>query len=230
MEAVSRAAVGVFFDGDGGQCDCVPGVSAQEARRLSLFNSDSDSADAEMGAALGLDTAYGYHIEYAVQAADAFWGRHIDDCSSFPCIDDSRSYGGCLGAYCPAKHCWAGALVRSARHRATRRPVEQRKGGMCRTCGNVGIDHHVSCKDGTELLTCLAGHFDWPITASCLVNRRVPLTAPIPCNDYWPAQTRWSAGGRRRSPRPAWSRRLFGGRHRPLGVRRRRRERISRGG
>jgi hypothetical protein len=164
-----------------------------------LFNSDSESNDAWLATALGLDNAYGYHIEYEGQAAEAFWARTTPNRTHFPCVDDSRSYAGCLGHYCPATDCWAGALVASAPHSPTPRPRAQRPGARCHRCGNIAPDHHVS--GAVELLTCLAGHFDCPITASCLRNRRIPLQAPIPCTDYWPAKPlspNWDPAGTKR--------------------------------
>ena len=152
-----------------------------------LFNSDSESGAGLIAAALGLDTAYGYHIEHEVQAADAFWGKGEDDGSAFPCIDGSRSYAGCLGRYCPAMRCWAGALVGSAEHAVTRMPATQRQGARCHTCGNIAEDYHVSPDGETSFLRA------WPDTSTVPSARAV-----LPGGAYlWGRQFRAATTGRR---------------------------------
>jgi hypothetical protein len=149
-----------------------------------LSNQNIDSNKAAIAARLGLDSAYGYHIESGVHGVDAFYRRHAHRHSRFPCIADNRSYRNCREHYCKARRCWAKRLVESAPHRTLSRPSVQRKGSRCHTCRNIAPDHHVSGKRGVELLTCRAGHFSCPVTSSCLVNRRVPETVSIPCQDY----------------------------------------------
>jgi len=153
-----------------------------------MFNPDSDSAEEAIAAALGLDSAYGYHIERAVQPAQGFRVGRSEDGSRFRCIADDRTYWGCGGRYCEARYCWAGNLVRSARYAMGSRPQAQRCGARCHTCGHICVDHHSSDKPGEELLTCMAGHFEFPITGSCLAIRGIPSSAPTPCVDYWPAE------------------------------------------
>lgn len=151
---------------------------------MTSWNSES----LDIASALGLESAEGYHVEYAIQAADLFWCAPPCESSDFPCVAVDRTYAGCFGRYCDSRRCWAGRLVRSARFGTIERPSVRVKGSRCHVCGNVQRDERASEAHGEEFVECIAGHFESPVSVSCLVNRRVPVTVQVPCEDFWPAE------------------------------------------
>jgi hypothetical protein len=133
-----------------------------------------------LAAALGAENTNGFHLELYYQTSP-FWGLpRRGDGTRFPCIGAGNIYSGCLGAGCQASRCWAGRLVPSAPNARRERvalPRIERKGAACHLCTRA-----VSARDGT--IDCAAGHFDRPITPACLVRRRIPESAPVPCPDF----------------------------------------------
>jgi len=129
---------------------------------------------------LGTDNVSGFHIEVFYQTAPFWEVPRRGDGTRFPCIDAENHYTGCLGSDCPAVTCWAGKLVPSAPNSAAQRvalPRIERKGAKCHRC--------VSAIDTDEgKVTCAQGHFERPITPACLVRRRIPESAPVPCPDF----------------------------------------------
>lgn len=149
-----------------------------------MVESRNDAELDELSVALGPDNVLGFHIE-AFGQTSLFWDRpRRGDGTRFPCIDAGNAYTGCLGADCQALHCWAGRLVASAANAPSERiplPREERRGATCHTCV-----HAVGDADG--FIDCRRDHFDRPISMACLVRRRIPPTAPIPCPDYQQAE------------------------------------------
>jgi hypothetical protein len=138
-----------------------------------------------LAAALGTENTNGFHLELYYQTSP-FWGLpRRGDGTRFPCIGAGNVYSGCLGAGCRAASCWAGRLVPSAPNAARERvalPRIERKGAACHLCAKA-----VGAQDGT--VDCAEGHFDRPITPACLVRRRIPESAPVPCPDFKRAAT-----------------------------------------
>src|SRR3954451_6634903 len=122
--------------------------------------------DREIRASLGLESAYGYHIEQpdetqlrdillAVEAGggDAAEGggagRGGRGPSPYPCLSGAR-YSGCVGMDCPLETCWTGgptprqAEVLEAQHEDVARPAPPPRGAavylsdtLCHRCSHV---------------------------------------------------------------------------------------------
>lgn len=123
--------------------------------------------DREIRASLGLESAYGYHIEtpddaqlrdilLAVEAAgggdaaeDAGAGRGGRGPSPYPCLRGAR-YSGCLGMDCPLQTCWTGgptprqAAVLEAQREDAEPPAPPARGAavylsdvLCHRCSHV---------------------------------------------------------------------------------------------
>lgn len=148
--------------------------------RPNMASWDESHEQDTLAEALGLDDASGFHIEVFYQTSPFWEVPRRGDGSRFPCIDAENVYSGCLGSQCPATRCWAGRLVPSAPNAPAERvalPRIERKGATCHRCVWA-----VDTSDGK--VDCARGHFDQPITPACLVRRRIPDPAPIPCPDF----------------------------------------------
>lgn len=133
--------------------------------------------------ALGLESAYGYHIETAPRSPVDV---HVSDAaaaSRYPCLTAEHVYTGCLGEACPLQMCWTGTPTLSYMAALQRRfhPADDIyvRGARCMRCKHVEeisvsvLDQQREMK-WMSLRRCGQGRWTHPISASALARRRIP--------------------------------------------------------
>lgn len=178
---------------------------------------DRDAIDeARIRQALGVESAFGYHVEggprsrtdaddlpqaAAASTAGAHTGRRE---AAFPCLD-GHDYGGCLGMGCPLETCWTGAatvsFARKMREDARVSTALYLPGAPCHTCAHLVEDEVVvpaprspgarphDAAATLQRVTCGRGLWLHPISLASFVTRRIPMIdqdEPQHCPGYAP--------------------------------------------
>ena len=175
-------------------------------------------------AALGEESAFGYHIEHAPRPYVIIPVRERPPTPWYPCLDTQSRYTGCLGDACPLEICWTGgpSISYTAALRNRFQSVDEyTPGAPCLECRHVqevsipvldqqrGLIH-------LTMLHCGQDRWEHPIRAAAFVRRRIPARAhvdlafcgrfeqaeqPIPAVEEHRTRTNWLAR-RRRTARP----------------------------
>jgi len=88
--------------------------------------------DKAISEALGLESAFGYHIEQPPRPLLVGIVRERPPAPWYPCLDSDNTYHGCLGSACPLEVCWLSATASS---QATWRTCRRRCAGGANTRG-----------------------------------------------------------------------------------------------
>jgi hypothetical protein len=137
----------------------------------------------DMATALGLESAYGYHLEEEprLPAVSCAPERHAGQW--YPCLDSSHVYSGCRGEACPLETCWTGGASTSYAAALRRRfhptDVDYAAGARCLGCAEVReVRIPVIGAGGKVIRLCLleCGRAGWQhaISVAAFVRRRIP--------------------------------------------------------
>ena len=137
---------------------------------------DDDKALAQ---ALGLKTAYGFHLEGDTRLP----ARERRSPRWYPCIELDHTYTGCLGAACPLEVCWTGTASTGysagLQHQFHAAVADYVPRARCLHCSHVK-ETTVEAIDGRggvidlPMLQCENQCWQNPISASSFVRRRIP--------------------------------------------------------
>jgi len=155
--------------------------------------------DKAIGEALGLESAFGYHIEEPAQPLLTGLVRERPAAPWYPCLTADGTYTGCLGTDCPLEVCWTGghtvSYIAALRTRFQPSDGEYVRGALCGRCGHAretsvpvldrrqGLIH-------LELRHCEKGRWDHPISEAALARNRIPAqdhVDPARCRLFEPA-------------------------------------------
>lgn len=148
--------------------------------------------------ALGLESAFGYHIEPAPGPRIVVDVRDAPAGANYPCLAADGRYTGCLGEACPLRVCWTGAPTVSHAAALLRRfhPGDDAyaPGARCPACRHAA-EVRVAVAVGPEvrqmlLLRCARGRWAHPISAPAMARRRIPADAGqdlARCADFAPS-------------------------------------------
>jgi hypothetical protein len=139
--------------------------------------------DKTLAHALGLENAYGFHIEGEPRLPCTTPARERPSTRWYPCIKRDHTYMGCLGAACPLEVCWTGMASTSytlgLRHQFYAAASDYAKRAQCLQCRHIEeiCVEAIDSRRGVihlPLLRCV--HLCWqnPISASAFVRRRIP--------------------------------------------------------
>jgi hypothetical protein len=155
--------------------------------------------DEAIAGVLGLESAYGYHVEAGPRLPFTLPARERPVAPWYPCIDVNQSYTGCLGQACPLEVCWTGgpsiSYAAALRHRFHPTDAEYAPGARCLRCRHVG-ETTIAAIDARRglihlpMLQCERQHWLHPISTAAFVRRRIPTdddTDLARCADFEPA-------------------------------------------
>ncbi|MDB5058958.1 MAG: hypothetical protein JWO59_2430 [Chloroflexi bacterium] len=149
--------------------------------------------------ALGLESAYGYHVEVAPRLPFTVPVQDRPAVPWYPCIETNQSYTGCLGEACPLEVCWTGgpsvSYAAALRRRFHPTDAEYAPGALCLRCRHVQeiTIAAIDARRGLIHLPMLhCGRQRWlhPISTAAFVRRRIPThedTDLAQCPDFEPA-------------------------------------------
>jgi len=139
--------------------------------------------DTALAKALGLQSAYGFHVEEEPRPPFTLPIRERPARRWYPCIEANHTYTGCLGEACPLEVCWTGAASTSYAAALQRHfhpaDAEYAPKARCLRCRHVG-EISVAAIDGQRglihlpMLRCVKQCWQNPISASAFVRRRIP--------------------------------------------------------
>lgn len=141
---------------------------------------DDDNAIAGV---LGLESAFGYHLESGPRLSFAIPVRDCRVVSWYPCLAIDQTYTGCLGEACPLEVCWTGGASVSYEAALRRRfhptDVEYAPGARCLLCRHVQEMSIVAIDARQGLIhlpmVCCEEHcWRHPISSAAFVRRRIP--------------------------------------------------------
>ncbi len=133
--------------------------------------------------ALGLKSAYGFHVEEGPRLPFTVPIREQSSTRWYPCIKTNHTYTGCLGMTCPLEVCWTDtaspsytAALRLHFHPTDAEYVARARCLWCRYVEEIAI----AAIDGRRglihllMLRCMNQCWQSPISASAFVRRRIP--------------------------------------------------------
>jgi hypothetical protein len=157
--------------------------------------------DKAIGAALGLESGFGYHIEEPPEPLLVGVVRERPATPWYPCLAADGTYSGCLGTECPLEVCWTGgqsvSYIAALRTRFQPSDVEYVRGALCPRCDHAretsvpvldrrqGLIH-------LELRRCAKGRWEHPISDAALARNRIPAqdhVDPAHCYVFEPTTT-----------------------------------------
>lgn len=166
--------------------------------------------DTVIGEALGLESAFGYHIEDSPRLPLGELVRERPPAPWYPCLEEDGTYRGCLGTACPLEVCWTGgqtiSVIQALRTRFQPRDVEYVPGARCPRCAHAQetAAQVLDQQRGLVPLTlrrCEAGYWEHPISEAALARHRIPArdhVDPARCPRYEPAPAPIAGVERRR--------------------------------
>jgi hypothetical protein len=190
--------------------------------------------DTAIADALGLEDAYGYHIETVPRLLPfALPVRERPPAPWYPCIEIDHTYTGCLGEACPLEVCWTGnpslSYATALRRRFHPTDAEYAPGALCLQCRHVQAITiaAIDARRGLvhlPMLQCEQQRWRHPISSSAFVRRRIPTGDDVDlahCPEYAQASQPIPAVERqrlrvneqaraRRAAREAWVERQHG--------------------
>ena len=146
--------------------------------------------------ALGLESAFGYHIERAPRPRAIIHVRERPARQWYPCLDTEDRYTGCLGEACPLEMCWTGresiSYLAALRTRFQPTDAAYAPGACCTDCAHareVGVPaiDRVRGLIHLPMIHCAHGRWEHPISVPAFVRNRIPADArtdPAHCGDF----------------------------------------------
>ena len=158
--------------------------------------------EAQIVGALGVESAFGYHVEQAPHITFSVRDERDEHPAAwYPCLDDMGTYSGCLGDACPLRTCWTGqpavSYLGALRRRFQPVDAEYLPGALCGHCCHVE-EVLVTMIDARQelirlpMLRCDQDCWIHPISTSSFVRRRIPAregSNPARCSRFAPATT-----------------------------------------
>jgi len=157
--------------------------------------------DKAISEALGLESAFGYHIEQPPPPLLVALVRERPPTPWYPCIDSENTYHGCLGTACPLEVCWTGgqtvSYAAALRSRFQPSAVEYVPKALCGRCDHARetsvpvIDQQQGLIHLT-LRCCDEDRWEHPISEAALARNRIPAqdhVDPARCYLFKPAPT-----------------------------------------
>lgn len=158
--------------------------------------------DKAISEALGLESAFGYHVEQPPRSLLVGIVRERPPTSPwYPCLDSDNTYRGCLGTACPLEVCWTGgktvSYVKALRTRFQSSDGEYVPKALCGRCEHARetavpvIDQQRGLIHLT-LRRCEEDRWEHPISEAALARKRIPAQEhvdPAHCPLFAPAPT-----------------------------------------